>query len=226
MSSETAWIVARAGGLVGYGLLTATVVLGILHSARTLRSVPRFAIEHVHRFLSLTMTVFIVLHGLGLLLDQVVPFTLSQLVVPFTSDVAPIPVGLGVIAAELMLAIAVTNALRDRIGYRLWRTLHALAFPAWALATVHGVLSGTDSDQWWAMALYATASALTVGLLAWRLRGARLDEDTVTSAALAGVTAALVAVTLAVAPLALERATSNDAGSGVTTPASSGAVAP
>ena len=205
MSAEVAWLVARAGGLVAYGLLTATVVLGIVHSSRRLSSLPRFAVEDLHRFLSILTALSLGLHCVGLLLDDVVPFTLAQLVVPLTADVAPLWTGLGVVAAELLLALALTNRLRNRLRHRTWRRLHAMAFPVWGLATLHGLLAGTDSDQWWAMALYAYASALTIGLLAWRVFAARTQDGGVAAGALAGFTAALVAVTLAVAPLVLER---------------------
>ncbi len=118
MTSETAWLIARAGGLVAYGLLTLTVVLGIVHSGRRVRSVPRFAVEDVHRFLSILTALFLGFHGLGLLLDDVVPFSVRQLVVPFTADVSPLWTGLGVVAAELLLALSLTNLFRARLGHR------------------------------------------------------------------------------------------------------------
>jgi methionine sulfoxide reductase heme-binding subunit len=203
VTSETAWLIARAGGLVAYGLLTLTVVLGIVHSGRRVRSVPRFAVEDVHRFLSILTALFLGLHGVGLLLDDVVPFSVRQLVVPFTADISPLWTGLGVVAAELLLALSLTNLFRARLAHRTWRRLHALAFPVWILATAHGLLAGTDTDQWWAMGLYAYASALTIGLLGWRIAATRTRDGGVAAGALAGLAAALVALTLAVAPQVL-----------------------
>jgi sulfoxide reductase heme-binding subunit YedZ len=181
------------------------------------RSVPRFAVEDVHRFLSILTYVFLGLHGTGLLLDTVVPLSVSQLVVPFTTGITPLWTGLGVVAAELLLALALTNRLRARLRHRTWRRLHALAFPVWILATLHGLLVGTDSDQWWAMALYAYASALTMGLLAWRLSAARTSDGGVLAGAVAGLAAASVALTLAVAPLVLESPSTDAAVSNAST---------
>ena len=45
------WYMARAGGILAFVLLTASVVVGLLLSGRArLRSWPRFALEDVHRF--------------------------------------------------------------------------------------------------------------------------------------------------------------------------------
>ena len=50
-SVNLAWYVARSGGMVAFGLLTASVLLGILLAGRkTLPRWPRFAVEDVHRF--------------------------------------------------------------------------------------------------------------------------------------------------------------------------------
>jgi hypothetical protein len=38
-----------------------------------------------------------------------------------------------------------------------------------ACATVHGLLTGTDSDPKWALGLYAVAVGLVVSLTSWRI---------------------------------------------------------
>jgi multisubunit Na+/H+ antiporter MnhB subunit len=77
------WYTARAGGLVAFVLLTATVLLGLTLSGRArLRSWPRFAVEDVHRFVGILTGVFVAVHGLALLADHYYPFGLIDLVVP------------------------------------------------------------------------------------------------------------------------------------------------
>ena len=94
---------------------------------------------------------FVVLHGGSLLLDRVVPISLGQLLVPFTSPYRPLAVGLGVTAAELMAAVGVTNLLRGRMPRTVWRRVHYLTLAVWALASLHGVLAGSDrADPWFA----------------------------------------------------------------------------
>ena len=107
------WYVVRASGLVAFAGLTISVVLGLLMSggARSARW-PRFALEDVHGFAGVVGGVFIALHGLALLVDTYLPFTAFQLVVPGTAPYRPLATAAGVIAAELLAALAVTNRLR------------------------------------------------------------------------------------------------------------------
>lgn len=149
----TLWEATRAAGVVAYVLLTFTVVVGLALAGRT-RVAPRFAVEDVHRFAGILAAVFIWLHVLTVAVDSYVPFSLTQLVVPFTSSYRPFWTGLGIVAAELLLALAVTNALRKHMPYRLWRRLHMLNFVVWAAATGHGVAGGTDGGQAWLLTLY------------------------------------------------------------------------
>jgi methionine sulfoxide reductase heme-binding subunit len=163
----TVWYVARASGIVAYLLLSASVILGVLMAGRARFTWPRFAVEEVHRFLATLTGLFIVLHGGALLLDTVVPFSLAQELVPFTAGYRPFAVGLGVVAAELTAAVAISNVLRGRIPYRAWRRVHYLTLPVWAFATLHGLLAGTDRlDPWFAAIAGATIAAAGMALAA------------------------------------------------------------
>ena len=157
------WYAARSAGIVAYLLLSASVVVGLLMSTRARLGWPRFAVEDVHRFIAKLTGVFIVIHGGALLLDQVVPFTLSQELVPFTSSYRPFGVGLGIVSAELLGAIAITNALRAEIPHRLWRRVHTLTIVVWLGTTAHLLLVGTDRADPWLLGLCA-AAVTAVGL--------------------------------------------------------------
>ncbi len=176
VASTTTWYAARAGGVLAYVLVSASVLAGILLAGKVrVPGLPRFAVEDVHRFLGILAGSFIAVHVGSVALDSVVPFHLSQLVVPFTAGYRPLATGLGVVALELLLAVAVTNHLRSRLPYRVWRRAHYLTLAVWLLATVHGILSGTDRHQTWLLVLYATAVAAVAGAAALRFRrpGAR-----------------------------------------------------
>jgi len=83
----------------------------------------------------------------------------------------------GVLAAELLAALALTNRYRRRLPYRLWRRAHYLNFAVWLLALVHGVTVGTDGRTAWMTALYAVACGSVAGLDVWRaLSGATLPK--------------------------------------------------
>jgi sulfoxide reductase heme-binding subunit YedZ len=164
--SATTWYIARSSGIVAYLLLSSSVVLGALMAGRAKFAWPRFAVEEVHRFLALLAGVFIVVHGSALLLDTVVPISLKQELVPFSSPYRPFAVALGVLAAELMAAVGITNLFRSRLPHQVWRRAHYLTLAVWGLATVHGFLAGTDRlDPWFAGIAVATVASVVMVLL-------------------------------------------------------------
>jgi len=169
--SPTTWYVARSAGIVAYVLLSSSVVIGVLMSARLPLGWPRFAVEELHRFLAILTACFLALHGLALLADQFVSIRVWQLVVPFTTGYRPFAVGLGVVALELMAAVGVSNALRKRISYRRWRAIHYLTIGVWGLATLHAVLAGTDRSDPWFAAIVGGAVAAVVVAFTVRFRG-------------------------------------------------------
>ena len=195
-SSPVDWYAARAAGIVAYVLLTTVVCVGIgLAGRERLPGWPRFAVEDVHRFGGLLVGVFITLHVATVAIDSFLPFSIVQLAVPFAASYRPIWVALGIVAAELLIALAITNHYRRRIPYRWWRTTHYLNFVVWTAATLHGLGSGTDRGAWWMQAIYAVSVASVLMLLARRIGRPRL----VPVAAIAGV----LPVLLAAGPLAL-----------------------
>jgi predicted ferric reductase len=163
------WYVARAGGLLAFVLVTVAVVLGLTMSGRA-RSQrwPRFAVEEVHRFVGLLAGTFVGIHVLALLVDSYMPFSLMQILVPGAAPYRPLATALGVVSAELLVALAVTNRLRKRLSYRVWRRAHFLNFGVWSLALVHGIFTGTDRGTVWAAGLYGASAALVGGLTVWR----------------------------------------------------------
>ena len=167
-ADPTFWILARASGLTAYALLTASVLAGLVLKSRPFKALKPAAVTDTHRFLALLGLGAIVLHGLTLLLDRTVHLTPAALLVPGASSYRPVPVGIGVLAAELMLVVYGSFALRRRIGTRNWRRLHWATYAIFAAATVHGLAAGTDSGQPWALALYLAAVGSVVGAVAWR----------------------------------------------------------
>jgi methionine sulfoxide reductase heme-binding subunit len=162
------WYAARAAGVVAYLLVSASVALGLLMAGRqAFKGWPRFAVEDVHRFAGLLAGVFIALHVFWLGIDSQSGLTAKTIVVPFSSSYRPFWTGLGIVAAELLLALAVTNHYRKRLRYSTWRRLHYLNFAVWAAATLHGLGAGTDSGSPAFLLLYATTTGI-VGSLALR----------------------------------------------------------
>jgi methionine sulfoxide reductase heme-binding subunit len=194
--SPTTWYVARSAGIVAYLLLSTSVVLGVLMAGRARLTWPRFAVQDVHRFLAILTGVFLVLHGGSLLADRVVPLGVVQVIVPFTSSYRPFAVGLGVVAAELLAAVAVSNALRTRLRFRHWRRIHYLTIGVWLASTGHALLSGTDRRDTWFVALVAVSAGAVALAFLHRLR----REAAPGAIAATGLAAGAAVLALAFAP--------------------------
>jgi sulfoxide reductase heme-binding subunit YedZ len=139
-----AWLVARAAGLVAFGLLTLSVWLGLAMSTRLLGPKRQKALLGLHRTLVWTGLAMVGLHALALLLDPVMHFGLAAVLLPFAAPWKPGAVAAGVVAGWLTLALAVSFRLRKWIGQKGWRRLHYASFAAFALALGHALLVGTD----------------------------------------------------------------------------------
>jgi methionine sulfoxide reductase heme-binding subunit len=168
-SSPVDWYAARAAGVTAYLLLSGVVLLGLtMATKRPLSRWPRFTLEDVHRFGGLLVGSFVTIHVITIAVDAWLPFTLSSILVPFASRYRPVWVGLGVAAAELLLALAVTNHYRRRLPYAFWRRAHYLNFAVWTAATLHGLGSGTDRSSPWVLVLFASAVAAVSACVVWR----------------------------------------------------------
>jgi DMSO/TMAO reductase YedYZ heme-binding membrane subunit len=93
--------------------------------------------------------------------------------VPGASDVHPLLSALGIVAAELLAALAVANHYRRRLSHRTWRRLHYANFAVWALALAHGAMLGTDRTSSWGYALFVGSAAAVAGATTWRILAAR-----------------------------------------------------
>jgi len=139
-----AWLIARAAGLVAFALLTVSVTLGLMVSTKLLRPTRQKTLFAWHQTLIWAAFSMLVLHGASILLDPVMRFGITAVVVPGAAPWRPTTVAAGVVAGWLMLALAVSFRARRRIGQRRWRLLHYASFPAFALALGHAMHAGTD----------------------------------------------------------------------------------
>jgi methionine sulfoxide reductase heme-binding subunit len=201
-SNPVDWYAARAAGLTAYLLLSGVVLLGLTMAAKkTFARWPRFTVEDVHRFGGLLVGTLVAIHIVTVAVDAWLPFSIQSLVVPFISAYRPLWVGLGIAAAELLLALAVTNHYRQRLPYVFWRRAHYLNFAVWGAATVHGIGSGTDRSAPWALAMYATAVSAVSAAIVWRAARNRLGSWTAPAGGLAAFAATLLVVGLGTGPL-------------------------
>jgi sulfoxide reductase heme-binding subunit YedZ len=190
-TSPLDWYAARAAGIAAYLILTVVVTLGMtMARGRPLKRWPRFALEDVHRFGGLLVGSFVAIHVLTIALDAYLPFSLSAILVPFVARYRTLYTALGVVAAELLLALAITNRYRDRLPYTFWRRAHYLNLAVWTAATIHGLGSGTDRSSPWLLAVFAASVALVLAAAALRLRRGRALAVGVAAVGVAAVVAA------------------------------------
>lgn len=164
------WLASRASGLVAYGLVTASVLLGIALSLKWRSAqTPRFVTNELHRYVTLLALVFTGVHAVALVLDPFMRFTLAEILVPLVSHYRPLWIALGIVGGYLLVALWLSERIRDVVGYAWWRRFHALAFVAFVVATVHGIAAGSDTREPWALAIYVVAIAAVAGLSILRL---------------------------------------------------------
>jgi DMSO/TMAO reductase YedYZ heme-binding membrane subunit len=185
------WYATRGTGAITLLLLTASVVLGI-GEVRSWRpaGTPRFAVAAMHRTVSLLAVSLLAVHVATTLLDPFPPIGALNAIVPFQTDYRPLWLGLGTVASDLLVALALTSLVRRRLGYRTWRGLHWLAYACWPVALVHGIGAGSDTRSTWMLAL-AAGCVLAVLVAA---TGRLVAEDVPPRLGLAAAAAATLAM--------------------------------
>ena len=139
-----AWLVARAAGLVAFGLFTISATLGLALSTKLLGGRRGKLLLGWHQTLMWTAFAMVGLHGAALLLDPTINFGLSAVLVPGAAPWRPLPVAAGIVVGWLVLALAVSFNVRRRIGQRRWRLLHYASFAAFAVGLYHALNVGSD----------------------------------------------------------------------------------
>jgi sulfoxide reductase heme-binding subunit YedZ len=170
VTAPALWYIDRGSGLVALMLLTTSVVLGLvsvarLHSPRW----PRFALADLHRNLALLALAFGVVHVVTSVIDSFVPIGVVDAFVPFAGSYRPVWLALGAIGADLMLAVLITSALRRRLGYKAWRSVHMLSYGAWGASVIHSIGIGSDArSAIWGVMIVAACIGAVGGALVQR----------------------------------------------------------
>jgi len=164
------WYMSRGAGLVSYVLLWATAAWGLLVSTRLAKGLIAAPFSAgLHEFLSLATLSFAAFHGLVLLGDRYVNFSLIDVVYPFAATYRPGWVGLGQVGFYLTAALVLSFYVRKKVGPRTWRAVHFFTFPAYGLVLVHGITSGTDSSALPVQGMYLATGTAIVFLVYYRL---------------------------------------------------------
>jgi predicted ferric reductase len=165
------WYLARSSAFIAYLLLWASMVFGLMITNRMARVWPGGPTAFdLHQHVSLLGMAFALFHGLVLVGDRFIGYTVGQVLIPFAGvDYRPAWVGIGQLGFYLLALVSLTFYVRKVIGHKAWRLIHFLSFLMFVMAIVHGVMSGTDSGAWWAVWVYWFTGGSTLFLTLYRL---------------------------------------------------------
>lgn len=170
ITAKTPWYFSRSAGTVAYLLLAGSTIWGLLLSTKIIKeTVPAALSLAMHNILSWLAIAFTGAHALALLFDNYFTYTLPDLTIPFIGPYQPGWVGLGIIGLYLMLLTSISFQFRKQIGQKRWRRLHYLTFSVFILATVHGLMAGTDSSKPGMQVLYLGSGLAVFFLTNYRL---------------------------------------------------------
>lgn len=135
-------------GVLALVCLTCSVIWGLVAQDRLiLNTRQRIVAQGVHRITAVASIAFLLVHitikvalGHTVLIAALIPFSLG---VSGTGGL----IGLGSLAALLMIFVGVTGALRNQFASPApvaarWRAMHMMAYPALCAALIHGLFAG------------------------------------------------------------------------------------
>jgi DMSO/TMAO reductase YedYZ heme-binding membrane subunit len=125
--------------------LCASVGLGLVATDRMfLNPSHRVMVQSAHRAASFGAVTFLVVHIITQILAQRVH--VIDAVIPFLSPFRTFYIGLGTIASDLIILLAITGILRGRFNASgkawRWRALHYTSYAAFVFGVWHGLLGG------------------------------------------------------------------------------------
>jgi hypothetical protein len=138
-------------GVFALVALTAAVGAGLLASDRILMTPERRILaQGLHRMISLFAISALANHIMLEILAHRV--NLIDGFVPFMAARRTFFMGLGTLASDLFIVVIITGIMRARFATRalrwLWRALHAIAYAAWPLGILHGLLAGRSAKPY------------------------------------------------------------------------------
>ncbi|MEY9974783.1 sulfoxide reductase heme-binding subunit YedZ [Lysinibacillus sp. RC46] len=162
------WEWIRLLGFLAYFYFTISIIFGLLRKAAFVKS-HKNLIYHIHQNAGWLGLITVIAHMLVLLIDHYQPYSIMGILIPFSAKYQSLPSALGTIAFYLFLMVVMTSDLWIRTMNRsLWKKLHFLVLPAWALSLAHGVLIGTDTENTLIIMFYVVSGGITMLVLVAR----------------------------------------------------------
>ena len=148
------WNMIRLSGFLALFFVTFSIGFGMMSKISWLKK--KKALSHfIHLSSAWGSVLSLVFHLSLLLVDTYQPFTLKELLVPFTANYASLAAGLGTLAFYFIITVYLTSKFgMKKLKHKTWKRIHWLGIPAWIFALVHGVMIGTDTATSWGITYY------------------------------------------------------------------------
>jgi hypothetical protein len=172
------WLAGRATGVTVYLLLTGQIAFGLILSHPVNQSTWKLSkrLFPWHENLWVFVLAFLAAHIVSIILDPYAGVGLDGAFIPGLSEYRSAPVAVGTLALYALLVAGITARYTKLLPPGLWLRLHRLSLVTFALAWVHGMLAGTDSES--LQAMYVATGLLVVGAAAYRYWVAKKKRPT------------------------------------------------
>lgn len=143
---HTYWYLGRAGGLIAFGLMFVSVVLGVAISSRIFDGLlARGWFFEVHKFVSLFLLGAVIFHAFIMLPDPYANYSVGDLLIPLRSHIMTEATAVGIVSFYGLVVLGLSFYVARWIGQRAWRMMHYLTFLTYLGGTIHAIWAGTDS---------------------------------------------------------------------------------
>ncbi len=164
------WYATRLFAFLSFYAIAGSTIYGLLLSTKILDAIAHRPVSFtLHQDLASIGLGLAMVHAMLLTLDRSVPFSLGDVLLPFSAPYRPLWVGVGQVALYISIVVVASFYVRRRIGQRAWRLLHYLTFLAFAGSAIHGLQTGTDASAPWAWWSYVISVVAVAFLLAYRI---------------------------------------------------------
>jgi len=155
VSTSWAWYVVRAAGFISVGLLILLMISGIgLVTGLTFRFFEPIKAWVIHRALALALCASVAIHVIFLLFDHFVPFSLVQVLVPFTATykrmtihglhVGSLWVALGILSMYGIVIVVLSSLSIIERNKGIWKKLHYVSYAVMLFIFFHALYLGSD----------------------------------------------------------------------------------
>jgi sulfoxide reductase heme-binding subunit YedZ len=172
-SDPFSWYISRISGITAFILLTLVILMGLVQTSKSLlkyKFMSFMTAMETHRALAWFGGISVVVHFSSLFFDKMFKLKVIEALIPFQLSRTfksalgvdfNLSVSLGIIAIYFIILLIITSDLRKKVvPVKVWRLIHYISFVTYILFLVHGILSGTDTKEWWMIAIYAGSFVL------------------------------------------------------------------